>query len=308
MQRKNNSSLPLENHPIFGNSYALKADFTISPQKELSSYVLYFAFWAIVLPWLQTHGVNFWIKFSDFIHGSFNAALVIVFFNLSFYWVHSFLLSLIDLFPSIRNRLRITKLQDDKYISFSTYLTVCKTVLFNQIFVTLPMGIIYSYWICYCTKINEKADALDLSKTLYQLSIFLILEEVLFYYTHRFLHNPYVYKIIHKKHHELTAPIGLAAIYAHPFEHIFSNMIPLFVGPVLCKSHPLLTFSWFTIASINTINSHSGYIIGIFPNPINHDWHHYSFNENFGLLGVMDYIHGTDRKYKSLLNSRKNRC
>lgn len=36
----------------------------------------------------------------------------------------------------------------------------------------------------------------------------------------RLLHHPKLYKKIHKKHHEWTAPIGVIALYCHPVEHV----------------------------------------------------------------------------------------
>lgn len=42
----------------------------------------------------------------------------------------------------------------------------------------------------------------------------------------RFLHHRRLYKYIHKKHHEWTAPIAVTAIYCHPLEHLLSNILP----------------------------------------------------------------------------------
>ena len=47
---------------------------------------------------------------------------------------------------------------------------------------------------------------------------------------HRVLHHPLLYKHIHKKHHEWSTPIGLVADYAHPVEHVISNIIPMYTG------------------------------------------------------------------------------
>jgi methylsterol monooxygenase len=59
---------------------------------------------------------------------------------------------------------------------------------------------------------------------------FLFLEEISFYYTHRLFHSPKFYKYIHEIHHEWQAPIAIADKYAHPIEHIVSNLMPLFLG------------------------------------------------------------------------------
>jgi methylsterol monooxygenase len=60
--------------------------------------------------------------------------------------------------------------------------------------------------------------------------VFVLLREFGFYYSHRLLHHPSIYKYIHKKHHEWQTPIAITAIYCHPFEHVFGNLLPAFLG------------------------------------------------------------------------------
>jgi methylsterol monooxygenase len=122
--------------------------------------------------------------------------------------------------------------------------------------------------------------------------IYLVVEEVIFFYVHRWLHeNKFMYAKVHKLHHTWTAPISFVAIYCHPFEHIASNIIPLLAGPILCGSHAAAVSTFASVGYIHTLAVHSGYWFcddnGM------HDVHHEKFNVNFGVTGVLDSVYGT---------------
>lgn len=131
---------------------------------------------------------------------------------------------------------------------------------------------------------------------------YIIIEEILFYYGHRLLHTKWFYKKIHKIHHEWTSPIGITSFYAHPLEIIFANLLPIFLGPMILKSHFVTIMIWVIVATLSVIISHSGYHLPILPSPEAHDYHHLKFNEIFGVIGILDYLHGTDKNFKKSHN------
>jgi len=55
---------------------------------------------------------------------------------------------------------------------------------------------------------------------LLHLVAFVIVEEIGFFYSHYAFHSKFFYKRIHAFHHQFTAPVGMACIYAHPLEHM----------------------------------------------------------------------------------------
>nr|KAG5695760.1 hypothetical protein BaRGS_013848 [Batillaria attramentaria] len=134
---------------------------------------------------------------------------------------------------------------------------------------------------------------------LFELIVFVLVEEIGFYYSHRLMHHPKIYKYIHKRHHEWTAPIGIVSIYAHPVEHVLSNLIPPALGPILMGAHLANAWLWFGLALLSTTVAHCGYHFPFLPSPEAHDYHHLKFNQNYGVLGVLDRLHGTDNMFRA---------
>lgn len=93
-------------------------------------------------------------------------------------------------------------------------------------FLILLILIVVMYPLIKWRGLPWQAELPSFQRVLFDLAGCLIIEEFGFYYTHRLLHHPYLYKHIHKIHHEWTAPIGIVGIYAHPIEHcVCSNVI-----------------------------------------------------------------------------------
>lgn len=123
---------------------------------------------------------------------------------------------------------------------------------------------------------------------------FLAVESTLFYYLHRLFHTSFLYKKIHKIHHELKSPIPISAIYAHPLEHVIVNVMPIMLGPFIFGSHVAISALWFMVVNFNTVVSHSGYKIYCLDGT-DHDNHHKYFYCNFGIY-LFDWLHGTTEK------------
>ncbi|RDL36162.1 Uncharacterized protein BP5553_06774 [Venustampulla echinocandica] len=131
----------------------------------------------------------------------------------------------------------------------------------------------------------------SISELALQFAIALLLREILFYTAHRALHHPSVYARIHKQHHKFLAPMAFAAQYAHPVEHLLANTIPI-VLPLMLMRANIITFGLFLTSQLaETSSVHSGYD---FAAARQHDLHHEKFRVNYGAIGLMDYILGTD--------------
>ncbi|XP_026888659.1 fatty acid hydroxylase domain-containing protein 2 [Electrophorus electricus] len=171
------------------------------------------------------------------------------------------------------------------------------TVLMNQLLLSVPL-VLLTYVVMKWHGEPCGPDLPTFHWVLLELAVCGLLEEIFFYYSHRLFHQPLFYKHIHKIHHEWTAPVGVVSLYAHPVEHVCANMFPALIGPMLLGSHLATTSLWFSIALLVTTISHCGYHLPLLPSPEFHDFHHLKFNQCYGVLGVLDRLHGTDDKFR----------
>ncbi|KAI9184369.1 hypothetical protein H9P43_003422 [Blastocladiella emersonii ATCC 22665] len=227
------------------------------------------------------------------------------------YWTHALLLGVLDVslrFPSTAlGRFALAhKIQDGKLVSSRDWVKCALVVLRNQVFINIPYGLVlfkyaypaalqYHHGLSTAAAATSWAASLPSAATVARdLAICAGIEELLFYSSHRLFHWGPLYRAFHKQHHEFTAPVGLAATYAHPVEHLLSNLTPVLGGIVLFAMHPFSALVWVTLAITTTVHTHSGYELFGWPSARKHDWHHYAFIYQFGVSGVVDTFFGTD--------------
>nr|XP_018915402.1 PREDICTED: fatty acid hydroxylase domain-containing protein 2 [Bemisia tabaci] len=221
-----------------------------------------------------------------------------LFVTVGVYWFIGGIYTLLDVFNR-PNSLRCYKVQPgtNEPVDLKRILMVILNVLTNQFIVGMIVGLLW-YRLMLWRGFPEIKTLPSFHWVLAELSVHILVEEISFYYSHRLLHHRLLYKLIHKKHHEWTAPIAITALYCHPVEHVLSNLLPPFLGVFITGSHVATAYLWFTIAVISTLNAHSGYHWPFFPSPEAHDFHHAKFNQCFGVLGVLDRLHGTHNLFR----------
>ena len=125
----------------------------------------------------------------------------------------------------------------------------------------------------------------------------LIVHDTYFYWTHRLMHHPQLFKYFHKVHHLSTNPSPWAAMAFHPLEAVVEFGI-IAVVPFLFPIHPLAIALFLLIMMIYNVYGHLGFElyprgfsqskVGKWINTsVNHNQHHEYFTGNYGLYFLL---------------------
>lgn len=140
----------------------------------------------------------------------------------------------------------------------------------------------------------------------FSIPMYLILHDAYFYFTHRLLHTRYLFKNIHKIHHQSHSPSPWAAYAFHPVEAFINALfvlIVLFFVPI----QPTALFVFLGIQITRNVLGHSGYEVfpkgftnirwlGFLQTNTEHDLHHRFTHGNFSLYFTWwDHILKTKR-------------
>jgi sterol desaturase/sphingolipid hydroxylase (fatty acid hydroxylase superfamily) len=143
------------------------------------------------------------------------------------------------------------------------------------------------------------------------LFIYLFLHDTYFYWTHRWLHIPRIYRRYHQIHHESINPTPWASFSFDPFESVIQAIIiPILV--FIIPIHISMVLLLLTLMTIFGVVNHTGYeiyprswMIGFWGKnwitPTHHTFHHHKFNCNYGLyFRFWDKLMNTDVMTKKL--------
>ncbi len=123
--------------------------------------------------------------------------------------------------------------------------------------------------------------------------VMLFLHDMYFYFTHRLMHHPVLFKWVHLIHHKSTNPSPWAAFAFHPLEALVEvGIVVVFIFCMpLCRYH---LFFFFLLMMVYNVYGHLGWEIypkgfsrskvGKWINTsVNHNQHHQYFKGNYGL-------------------------
>ncbi|OJI97977.1 hypothetical protein ASPVEDRAFT_37436 [Aspergillus versicolor CBS 583.65] len=200
---------------------------------------------------------------------------------------------LIDtIFPKFSRR---HKIQDARRQPTRQQVLHCvKVTLFNHVWVVALPGLLIWFTGLDHATMNLDPTVPPWTDFIIDFVFGLLAREVSFYYIHRALHHPSIYVYIHKMHHKYVTPVAFAAEYAHPVEHILANVLPITLPLYLKGAHSLSIMGFVVFELWEAAADHSGYDFLKLPPAELHDLHHEKFRVNYGTIGLMDWIHGTD--------------
>ncbi|MEO8569652.1 MAG: sterol desaturase family protein [Ginsengibacter sp.] len=151
------------------------------------------------------------------------------------------------------------------------------------------------------------------------LLVFMVLHETYYYWLHRWMHIPSVFKIVHKVHHNSNITSPFTAFSFHPFEGLLQAIfLPIML--MILPMHYYVIIVQLTIMTFSSVINHLD--IEIYPKAFyknifakwligasHHSLHHKQFKYNYGLYFTFwDKIKKTESPlYEELFESKTSK-
>jgi sterol desaturase/sphingolipid hydroxylase (fatty acid hydroxylase superfamily) len=177
--------------------------------------------------------------------------------------------------------------------------------LISSAIYTIPGAIIIEAWKMGATALYLDVSDYGWAYLFVSLAFYLFLHDTWFYWTHRMMHVPKIFKLMHRVHHDSLQPTPWAAFSFHPYEAIIGAIavpvlvffVPLHVGALMF----MLIFM-----TVTGVLNHTGYEIlpdswlrsfvgAHFISAAHHNLHHQRYRCNYALyFRFWDKLMGTD--------------
>jgi len=169
------------------------------------------------------------------------------------------------------------------------------------------------------TKIYTDFSAYGWAYFIFTTVLFIFVHDAYFYFTHRAMHHPKVFKYVHKVHHMSNNPTPWAAFSFHPLEAIVEfGIIPIMVFLVPLHPAAILIFAVYMV-TLNVMG-HLGFeifprgftqhkLLGWHNTSTHHNMHHKYVNCNYSLyFNIWDRLMNTNHaKYHTVFDEVTNR-
>ena len=193
--------------------------------------------------------------------------------------------------------------------------------LISALIYALPGVIVIEAWKAGGTLLYTEWRPIDWVWIPVSVFICLFVQDTWFYWTHRLMHHPRLFRVVHLVHHRSRPPSPFAAFSFHPFESlVYAWLLPLLV--FIIPIHVAAVLFILTLMTIASVLNHSGQEIlpdSWLKGPIghhlitaaHHDIHHRDFTKNFALyFRFWDKVMATDvmeAAYPFLATGRQRR-
>jgi Delta7-sterol 5-desaturase len=169
-----------------------------------------------------------------------------------------------------------------------------------------PAALALQAWLHGGTKIyTDWADYGGVPYLLLSALVYLIVQDSYYYWAHRLMHEPRLFKWMHAGHHKSRQPTPFASFAFDPAEALLTAwLLPALV--FLVPIHMALLIGLLMLMTVTAVMNHSGWEMlppGFLHGPVgrhlisatHHSLHHTRFDANFGLyFRFWDKLMGTD--------------
>lgn len=157
------------------------------------------------------------------------------------------------------------------------------------------------------TFIYDKVEDYGVPYLLFSIVALIFLHDTYFYWTHRLMHHPLLFKSMHLVHHKSTNPSPWAAFSFHPYEAVVeAGIVPLVI--LFLPVHTTALVVFFFYSNFLNVLGHLSFelfpkgfienrILRLHNSTTHHNMHHKYFNCNYSLyFNIWDRIMGTNHE------------